>query len=205
MFVHPLFPVFEPHFLKWVIFVRRRPCVCDTFRFESPPLRGKKKSNLVPTTTIEFQNVKNDARQKQYSSCFLRRRRRPAGDFGVSAALSAEHCHALPHATASMRDQRRRYMKNARLEPRRDGRGKSQLQRSPLTSSASMVAALGHEGRCESGPQCDVHSGDIVGEQRAWKAFALIPLTILSRPRGGQHWETRVGGMRQQVCPRPVV
>ena len=37
VFVHPLFPVFEPHIQKWVILVRR---VCDTFRFES--LRGKK-------------------------------------------------------------------------------------------------------------------------------------------------------------------
>ena len=42
IFVHPLFPVFEPQIQKWVIFVRRRPCVFDTFRFESPPLRGKK-------------------------------------------------------------------------------------------------------------------------------------------------------------------
>ena len=42
IFVHTLFPVFEPHIQKWVIFVRHRPCVCDTFRFESPPLRGKK-------------------------------------------------------------------------------------------------------------------------------------------------------------------
>ena len=42
IFVHPLFPVFEPRIQKWVIFVRRRPCVCDTFRFESSPLRGKK-------------------------------------------------------------------------------------------------------------------------------------------------------------------
>ena len=32
IFVHPLFPVFEPHIQKWVIFVRRRPCVRDTFR-----------------------------------------------------------------------------------------------------------------------------------------------------------------------------
>ena len=50
IFVHPFFQVFEPHFQKWVIFVRRRPCVCDTFRFESPPLRGKK---------IEFGNHDN--------------------------------------------------------------------------------------------------------------------------------------------------
>ena len=35
IFVHPLFPVFEPNIQKWVILVRRRPCVCDTFRFES--------------------------------------------------------------------------------------------------------------------------------------------------------------------------
>ena len=41
IFVHT-FPVLEPPIQKWVIFVRRRPCVCDTFRFESPPLRGKK-------------------------------------------------------------------------------------------------------------------------------------------------------------------
>ena len=37
-----IFPVFEPHIQKWVIFVRRRPCVCDTFRFKAPPLRGQK-------------------------------------------------------------------------------------------------------------------------------------------------------------------
>ena len=61
IFVHPLFPVFEPHIQKWVIFVRRRPCVCDTFRFESPP-SAEKRSNLAPTpssslartTTIEL-------------------------------------------------------------------------------------------------------------------------------------------------------
>ena len=29
-FVHPLFPVCDPHIQKWVIFVHRRPCVCDT-------------------------------------------------------------------------------------------------------------------------------------------------------------------------------
>ena len=29
IFVHPLFPVFEHDIHKWVIFVRRRPCVCD--------------------------------------------------------------------------------------------------------------------------------------------------------------------------------
>ena len=43
-FVHPLFPVFERYFQKWVIFVRRRPCVCDTFRFES----------LLPEKKIDF-------------------------------------------------------------------------------------------------------------------------------------------------------
>ena len=35
-------PVFEPHIQKWVIFVHRRPCVCDTFRFESPTSTEKK-------------------------------------------------------------------------------------------------------------------------------------------------------------------
>ena len=50
IFVHPLFPVFEPLLQIWVIFVRRRPCVYDTFRFESPPLRWKK---------IEFGNHDN--------------------------------------------------------------------------------------------------------------------------------------------------
>ena len=54
---------------------------------------------------LNFPKVKNDAGQKQYSPCFLRRRRRPkAGDaftrtrlmrtFGVSAALSVEHCRS---------------------------------------------------------------------------------------------------------------
>ena len=41
-FSNPFFPVFELHIQKWVIFVRRRPYVCDTFRFESPSLPGKK-------------------------------------------------------------------------------------------------------------------------------------------------------------------
>ena len=105
------FPVFEPHIQKWVIFVRRRPCVYDTFRFESPPPPRKKDRiwhRLPPPPSrglrqLNFPNVKNDAGQKQYSPCFLRRRRRPkAGDaftrtrlmptFGVSAALSVEHC-----------------------------------------------------------------------------------------------------------------
>ena len=60
IFVHPLFLVFEPHLQKWVIFVRRRPCVCDTFTLESPLLRGKRSnlaptpSSLVRTTTIEL-------------------------------------------------------------------------------------------------------------------------------------------------------
>ena len=111
IFVHPLFTMFEPHIQKWVIFVRRRPCVCDTFRVESPPLHEKKKRiwhRLPPPPLrgqqqLNFPNVKNDAGQKQNSQCFLRRRRRPkAGDaftrtrlmptFGVSAALSVEHC-----------------------------------------------------------------------------------------------------------------
>ena len=38
----PNFFVFEHHIQKWVIFVRRRPRVCDTFSFESlPPLLKK--------------------------------------------------------------------------------------------------------------------------------------------------------------------
>ena len=82
-FVHPLFPVFEPHIQKWVIFVRRRPCVCDIFRFESPPPRGKKDRiwhRLPPPPShglrqLNFPNVKNDAGQKQHSPCFLGRRR----------------------------------------------------------------------------------------------------------------------------------
>ena len=53
IFVHPLFPVFEPHIQKWVIFVRRRPCVYDTVSFESLPPPRKKRSNLA-TTTIEL-------------------------------------------------------------------------------------------------------------------------------------------------------
>ena len=72
IFVHPLFPVFEHHIQKWVIFVRRRRCVYDTFRFESPPLRGKKiefgtDSSPPPSRglrQLNFPNVKNDAGQK---------------------------------------------------------------------------------------------------------------------------------------------
>ena len=36
------FLCFEPHVQKWVIFVRCRPCVCETFEFESPRLPWKK-------------------------------------------------------------------------------------------------------------------------------------------------------------------
>ena len=43
IFVHP-----EPHVQKWVIFVRRRPCVCDTFSFDPSP-SAEKRSNLAPT------------------------------------------------------------------------------------------------------------------------------------------------------------
>ena len=60
-FVHPLFPVFEPHIQKWVISVRRRPCVCDTFRFESPPFSGKQ---------IDFfgaERMRNITSQKKYT------------------------------------------------------------------------------------------------------------------------------------------
>ena len=104
IFVHPLFPVFEPHIQKWVIFVRRRPCVCDTFRFESQRKKDRIWHRLPPPPSrgprqLNFPNVKNNVGQKQYGPCFLRRRRRPkAGDaftrtrlmptFGVSAALS---------------------------------------------------------------------------------------------------------------------
>ena len=60
-------------------------------RLHPPSLHGLRQLN--------FPNVKNDAGQKQYSPCVLRKRRRPkAGDalpknkalptFGVSAALS---------------------------------------------------------------------------------------------------------------------
>ena len=98
IFVHKLFPVFEPHIQKWVIFVRRRPCVCDTFSFEKRSILASTPSSFSPrTTTIELPG------QKQYSPCFLRRRHRPkAGDaftrtrlmasFGVSTALSVKHC-----------------------------------------------------------------------------------------------------------------
>ena len=72
IFVHPLFPVFEPHIQKWVIFVRRRPCVCDTFSFESllPPASAEKRSNLAPRQ-LNFPNVKNDAGQKTKKSVFF--------------------------------------------------------------------------------------------------------------------------------------
>ena len=97
IFVHPLFPVFEPHIQKWVIFVRRRPCVCDTFRFESPPSPEKDRfwhrfPPLPPSglRQLTFPNVKNDAGQKQYSPCFLRRRRRQkAGDAFTRTRLHA--------------------------------------------------------------------------------------------------------------------
>ena len=85
IFVHPFFPVFEPHIQKWVIFVRRRPCVCDTFRFESlSPWKKDRFWHRFPPPSpsaglrqLNFPFVKNDAGQKQYSPCFLRRRHRP--------------------------------------------------------------------------------------------------------------------------------
>ena len=84
IFVHPLFPVFEPHIQKWVIFGRRRPCVCDTFSFESlPPPRGKDRfwHRLPPpppprTTTIELPECPTRGKNKKVR-VFLRRRRRP--------------------------------------------------------------------------------------------------------------------------------
>ena len=78
IFVHPLFPVFEPHIQKWFIFARRRPCVCDIFRFESPRLPGKK-SILAPTpssssprtTTIDLPECQERrAAKTTYSVCF---------------------------------------------------------------------------------------------------------------------------------------
>ena len=83
---------------KWVIFVRRRPCVCDTFRFESAPFSGKR-SNLA-TTTNEIPECQEQQGAKTVQSVFLEMvspaegRRRlhkntAYAHFGVSAALSA--------------------------------------------------------------------------------------------------------------------
>ena len=66
------FPCLNPTFKNGSFFVRRRPCVCDIFRFESPP-PAEKRSNLAQK--LNFPNVKNDAGQKQHSPCFLGRRR----------------------------------------------------------------------------------------------------------------------------------
>ena len=74
IFVHPLCPVFEPHIQKWFIFVRRRPCVCDTFKFE-PPLPGKKDRfwhRLPPrTTTIELPACQERRGLKTIQSVFF--------------------------------------------------------------------------------------------------------------------------------------
>ena len=75
----PTCPVFEPQNQKWVIFVRRRPCVCNTFRFESPPPHRKKDRfwhRLLPPLPralrkLTFLNVKNDAEQKKYCPFFF--------------------------------------------------------------------------------------------------------------------------------------
>ena len=79
-FCPPTFPMFEPNIQKWVIFLRRLPCVSDTFRFESPPLHGKKiEFGTFPLLSLPPPPKRRGA--KQYSPCFLRRRRRPkAGD-----------------------------------------------------------------------------------------------------------------------------
>ena len=80
LFVHPVFPVFEPHIQKWVIFVRRCPRVCDTFR--SPPI-SRKRSILLPNPSstglrqLTFPNVKND-RAKTTQSVFFENVARPA-------------------------------------------------------------------------------------------------------------------------------
>ena len=72
------------------------PCVCDTLRFESPPLRGKKiefgtDSLLLPRADydIELPECQERGAKTKYS-VFLRTRLMPT--FGVSAALSVEHC-----------------------------------------------------------------------------------------------------------------
>ena len=107
IFVHPLFPVFEPIF-KNGSFLSVVALVSVTLVDSNPRPSSEKDRiwhRLPPPPSrrlrqLNFPNVKNDAGQKQCSPCFLRRRRQPkAGDaftrtrlvptFGVSAALPA--------------------------------------------------------------------------------------------------------------------
>ena len=103
------FPCLNPIF-KNGSFLSVVALVSVTLFDSNPRTSAEKRSNLAPPPPpsrglrqLNFPNVKNDAGQKQYSPCFLRRRRRPkAGDaftrtrlmhtFRVSTALSVEHC-----------------------------------------------------------------------------------------------------------------
>ena len=78
----------NPYILKWLIFVRRRACVCDTFRFESPSSTGKKRSNLVSTpssppsfpsatTTIDFPECQ-ERRGAKYNAVRVVKKASPA-------------------------------------------------------------------------------------------------------------------------------
>ena len=98
IFVHPLFPVFEPPYSKNGSFLSVVAFVSVTLLDSTPRSSAEKRSNpsLARTTTIELPVCQERRGQKQFSPCFLRRRRRPkAGDaftrtrlmltFGVSA------------------------------------------------------------------------------------------------------------------------
>ena len=106
IFVHQLFPAFEPLFQKWIIFVR------VTLLDSNLRPSAEKRSNLAPTpssslartTTIELPECQERRGAKTIKSVFFEKAsagRRPATPsqehglcptFGVSAALSVEHC-----------------------------------------------------------------------------------------------------------------
>ena len=82
IFVHPLFPMFEPHIQKWS-FLSVVALVSVTL-LDSNPRTPEKRSNLVPTPssslartmTIDLPECQERHRAKTIESVFLRRRRR---------------------------------------------------------------------------------------------------------------------------------
>ena len=68
IFVHPLFPGFEPHIQKWVIFVRRH--LVSVTLSDSNPRPSAEKDLIWQPRQLNFPNVKNDDGQKHKSLCF---------------------------------------------------------------------------------------------------------------------------------------
>ena len=100
-FVHPLFPEFELHVQKWVIFVRCRPCGCILFTFESPRLPRKEIDfgtvSLHPfhglRQLIDLPECQERCREKTTQFVFLRGRTRPPLGKQPPFLLNIIPCH----------------------------------------------------------------------------------------------------------------